>query len=270
MSWVESFLHRLHHGIRRYLPSISLLLAALVAWQVFTAVRQVPDYLLPGPLSIWHTAMREHDLLLQNSLPTLKIALLGYLLALVLGLALAVSIRYSRWIELAVYPIVIGTQTVPLIALAPILVVALGFSILPKLIIVCLVCFFPITVNAVDGFKGVDPDLINLMRSLGARRWMLFRNVEWPAALPAIFTGAKVAVTFAVIGAIWGEWVGSSEGLGWVMIQKEGQLDTGALFAAMAILTIMGIALFASVSIAERLLLPWYHADRALRTSERK
>jgi putative hydroxymethylpyrimidine transport system permease protein len=156
---------------------------------------------------------------------------------------------------------VVTTQTVPLIALAPLLVVLLGFSILPKLILVSLICFFPITVNTVDGLASVDPDMVKLMRSLGAGRWDMFRLVEWPSALPRLFSGAKVAATYSVIGALVGEWAGSYEGLGHVIIQAEGELDTELLFAAFGLLTIMGIGLFTLVACAERLLLPWYRSE---------
>lgn len=246
----------------RTLPPIVLIVAALVLWQIYTVAFNVPDYLLPGPVSIWRSAVDQHDLLIQNTWPTVEVAVAGFLIALILGLGLAIAIRYSRLLELALYPIVIASQAVPTVALASILVVLLGFTILPKLIVVCLICFFPITVNAVDGFKSVDPDLVNLMRTFGAGRWRLFRDVEWPSALPSIFSGAKVAVTFSVVGAIFGELVGSTEGLGYLLTQERAQFQTGVMFAAMGILTLLGITLFATVSLLEKLLLPWYHDER--------
>lgn len=251
----------LRGGIVRSVPSLLVLTGALALWQVLTVVRQVPTYLLPGPVDIWRAGVDEHDLLLANAVPTLEIAVFGFALAAVLALVVAIAIRFSPLLEAGVYPIVIVSQTVPVVALAPVLVVLLGFTILPKLIIVALICFFPITVNAVDGFHSVDPDLTKLMRSLGAGRWRTFRAIEWPSALPFIFSGAKVAVTFSVVGALFGEWAGSSEGLGYLMTQKQSQFDTGALFAAIALLSLIGIGLFALVSVAERLLLPWYHGD---------
>ncbi|HLJ68416.1 MAG TPA: ABC transporter permease [Chloroflexota bacterium] len=242
----------------RLLPPLALLAGAVGVWQIVTVARHVPDYLLPPPAEIWQSAVDQHQLLWDNTLPTLRIALSGFLLALVLGLALAIAIRYSRALELALYPIVIATQTVPVIALAPILVVLLGFGLMPKLIVVCLICFFPITVNAVDGFKSVDPDLVNLMRTLGAGRGRIFRDIEWPSALPFIFSGARVAITYCVIGALYGELVGSFEGLGWLMQQEQSQFNTPLIFAAMAVLSLMGMGLFGLVALAERLLLPWH------------
>lgn len=253
-----------------FIPPVLLIAIGILAWQIIATARNVPDYLLPKPSLIWQTTIDEHDLLIANTWPTLKIAVFGFLISLGLGMVLAIAINYSPQLERAVYPIIIASQTIPLIALAPILVVLLGFTILPKLIVVALICFFPIAVNTVDGFKSVDPDQINLLRTLGAGRWRLFRDVQFPTALPYLFSGTKVAATFSVIGAIFGEWVGSSEGLGYVMIQKESQLDTAALFSAMLILSIMGITIFAVVTVAERLLMPWYHTEKKRNALNRK
>lgn len=249
-------------SILRYLPSLALLALGVAVWQFGVTVGHVPEYLLPAPSAIWHAGVAERDLLLSNAVPTFEIAVAGFGLALALGVLLAVAIHHSRLVELTLYPIVIASQTVPVIALAPILVVVLGFTVLPKLIVVCLICLFPVVVNTVDGFKSVDPDLLNLMRTLGAGRLRLFRDVEWPTALPYLFSGAKVAATFSVVGALFGEWVGSSEGLGYLMQQKMAQLDTAIIFSAMVILSLIGIGLFALIAAAERLLLPWYHDER--------
>ena len=252
----------------RIIPPLLVLALVILVWQVYNTVRNVPDWLVPSPASIWQTTIDERDLLLQNTVPTVEIAVFGFLLALALGLVLAIAIRYSRVVEIALYPILIGSQSVPLLALAPILVIVLGYSILPKLILVCLVCFFPIVVNAVDGFKSVDPDLVNLMRTLGAGNrhagfkllLRLFRDVEFPTALPYIFSGAKVAATFSVVGALFGEWAGSSEGLGYLLTQSQSQFNTPVIFSAMLILTALGISMFLAVVAAERLLMPWHRA----------
>src|SRR5947209_3895470 len=166
----------------RVLPPLLLILLAGIAWELYVDLAHVPDYILPGPLGILRTAVNEHALLLQNAVPTFQIAVFGFGLALVTGTVLGVLIHISRSLETALYPIVIASQTVPVLALAPVLVVLFGFTIVPKLIIVALVCFFPITVNAVDGFKSVEPDLVRLVRSLGGSRWSVFRIVEWPSA----------------------------------------------------------------------------------------
>jgi ABC-type nitrate/sulfonate/bicarbonate transport system permease component len=245
----------------RILSPVLLVLLAGVVWELYVDLAQVPDYILPGPLGIARAAVNQRDMLLQNAVPTLQIAVFGFGLALFLGTALGTLIHLSRALETALYPIVIASQTVPVLALAPVLVVLFGFTIVPKLIIVALVCFFPITVNAVDGFKSVEPDLVRLVRSLGGSRWTVFRTVEWPSALPFLFSGAKVAVTYSVIGALFAEYVGSFEGLGHLMTESQSQFNTEGLFAAVGVLTLIGIGLFCAVGAAERVLLPWYHGD---------
>lgn len=247
----------------RVLPPLALVVFGLLLWQAYVTAARVPDYLLPGPLEIWRGGIAQRALLAVNAVPTIEIAVLGYALALVLGLALAIAIRYSRLLRTAVYPLVIVSQTIPMIALAPILVVLLGFTILPKLIIVALICFFPIVVNTVDGFESVDQDLVNLMRTFGANRWQILRDVEWPTALPYVFSGAKVAATFSVVGALYGEWAGSTDGLGYLMIQKESEFDVTIIFAALVILAALGMSLFLLVALAERLAMPWQRGDHA-------
>ncbi|HZS93486.1 MAG TPA: ABC transporter permease, partial [Chloroflexota bacterium] len=247
----------------RAVPPILLLALLLAVWQEWTVWARVPAFLLPGPVAIWHALVGQRALLLDNTWPTLEEAGLGFLLSLAFGFALAVAIRSSRLLEGALYPLVIASQTVPVIALAPVLLVLLGFTVLPRLVVVCLVCFFPVVVNTVDGFHSVDRDLTNVMRTLGAGRWSMLRLVELPAALPYFFSGAKIAVTFSVVGAVFGEWVSSSAGLGWLMIQEQAQMDIAVLFAAMAVLTVMGIALFLAVWAAEWLCLPWRRAGTA-------
>ena len=248
--------------VLRYLPPLSLIALGIAIWQIWTVVGNVPDYELPSPSSIWQNALDNHDLLLQNAVPTGEVALLGFLISLGLGLTVAIAINYSHLVELTLYPILVVSQTIPFIALAPVLVIILGFTLAPKLVIITLVCFFPIVVNTVDGFKSVDPDQVDLLRTLGAGRWRLFRDVEFPTALPYVFSGTKIAATYTPIGAIFGEWVGSSEGLGHVMIQEQGQLDTPLVFAATVLLALMAVALFIGVSVAERLLMPWYHTEK--------
>jgi ABC-type nitrate/sulfonate/bicarbonate transport system permease component len=249
--------------LSRVLPPLALVLFGLLLWQAYVTVARVPDYLLPGPLAIWRGGIDQRALLAVNAVPTIEIAVLGYALALVLGLCLAVAIRYSRHLRTAVYPLVIISQTIPMIALAPILVVLLGFTILPKLIIVALICFFPIVVNTVDGFESVDQDLVNLLRTFGANRRQILREVEWPTALPYVFSGAKVAATFSVVGALYGEWAGSTDGLGYLMIQKESEFDVTIIFAALVILAALGMSLFLLVALAERLAMPWQRDDHS-------
>jgi ABC-type nitrate/sulfonate/bicarbonate transport system permease component len=252
------------------LPVLLLLLGGLV-WQGVVTLGTVPDFVLPSPTQIWAAAVADRGLLVSNAIPTVEIALGGLVLALVLGVGLAVAIASSPTLRATVYPLVVGSQTVPVLALAPVLALLLGYSVLPKLIIVCLVCFFPITVNMVDGLRSVDGDLLNLLRTMGAGRLQLLREVALPSALPYLFSGARVAATFSVIGALFGEWAGSYSGLGYLMQQRQAQFDAAGLFAAIAALTLLGITLFGAVTLLERLLIPWHRpAGDALLRGERE
>jgi putative hydroxymethylpyrimidine transport system permease protein len=160
-------------------------------------------------------------------------------------------------IRRAVLPLLIASQSVPTVVLAPVLVLVLGFGIGPKLAVIALFCFFPIAVNTIDGLASVDREYVRMMQTLDASRLAIFRRVEFPSALPSIFTGMRIGATYAAIGAVFGEWAGASEGLGWEMLQAKGRLDTPLVFAAVAIVTAIAIALFLLVALLERLLIPW-------------
>jgi NitT/TauT family transport system permease protein/putative hydroxymethylpyrimidine transport system permease protein len=175
----------------------------------------------------------------------------------VAGVGFAVALHLSEALRRAFYPLIVASQTVPIIVIAPILVVWFGFGIAPKLAIIALICFFPITVNTLDGLRSVDPELLKLMRSLGAGRWQSLRRAEAPAALPYFFSGAKIAVAVAVIGAVFGEWAGSSAGLGHLMLQASSQLLTARVFAAVAVLSAFAIVLFALLAATERRVAWW-------------
>ncbi len=190
-------------------------------------------------------------------LVTLEEILLGFLISVAAGVGIAVLLHLSPSLRRAFYPILIGSQTVPIVVLAPILVILLGYGILPKLIIVALICFFPIVVNGVDGLRSVDDDLIRMMRTLHGTRWGIFKRVEFPAALPSFFSGMRIAATFAAIGAVFGEWSGSSQGLGYVMLAATPNLLTARIFAAIVLLTVVALMLFGVVSLLERILVPW-------------
>jgi putative hydroxymethylpyrimidine transport system permease protein len=190
-------------------------------------------------------------------LVTLQEVLLGFAIAAAAGVGLAMALHLSPVARRAVYPLLIGSQTVPIIVLAPILVILLGYGIGPKLVIVALICFFPIVVNGIDGLRSVDPELIRMMRTLDASRWAILRRVEFPAALPSIFSGLRVAATFAAIGAVFGEWSGSNQGLGYVMLAATPNLLTARIFAAIVLLTAIALVLFGVVSLLERIFVPW-------------
>ncbi len=242
----------------------TLVFAALIgAWQVaattgaIAGALHLEDFLVPAPSNIATSLWDNRSLLADNAWVTLKEVLLGFGCALVAGLTFAVALHLSETLRRATYPLLVASQTVPIIVIAPILVVWFGYGIGPKLGIVALICFFPITVNALDGLRSVDPDATKMMRTLDASRWQTFRRVEAPTALPYAFSGAKIAVAVAVIGAVFGEWAGSDSGLGHLMLQDNAQLETARLFASVTVLSAMAIALFGLLALAERRIVTW-------------
>ena len=236
----------------------ALLLAALVAgWEVAAQAGWVEDYLLPAPSEVARALVDDRKLLLEDAWVTGQEVLLGFALALAVGVAIAVALHVSGLLRRAVYPLVVASQAVPVVVIAPILVIWFGFGMTPKLIVIALICFFPIVVNTLDGLRAVDPAQAKMLRTLGADRWALLRRLELPAALPFFFSGAKIAVAVAVIGAVFGELVGSDAGLGHAIQVGMAQLLTARVFAAVVILSAMAIGLFALVSAAERLAVPW-------------
>jgi ABC-type nitrate/sulfonate/bicarbonate transport system permease component len=182
---------------------------------------------------------------------------LGLACALVVGLGFAAAMRRWTAVRLTTYPWIVASQTIPIVVIAPILVTWFGFGIGPKLAIVALICFFPITVNALDGLRSADPEAIKVMRSLDGSRWQIFRRVEVPSALPSIFTGIKIAVVLAPIGAVFGEWVGASSGLGHLILTDNGQLEVARQFATTAVLSALALALIGLVALAERRVITW-------------
>lgn len=246
----------------RYAPPVIFALLVLGAWQLLVVVTGIPESSLPTPVEVAEAMWQDRALLAENAWVTIKEIVLGYLAAIVLGVGLAIPIATSRMIERSVYPWLVVSQMVPIPAVAPIIVIWTGFDLRPKVIVIMLVSFFPIAVNTIDGLRSADPDLMNLLRTLGARRWRRFRTAQWPAALPFVFSGLKIAAALAVIGAVFAEWVGSSEGLGYLILTFNNQTATAEMFAAITILALIGISLFGIVSLLERLLLPWYHEAR--------
>jgi putative hydroxymethylpyrimidine transport system permease protein len=243
-----------------------LLLVLFGIWELYVDLGGADPLILPPPHQIASSLYTDRSLLWSNFLVTAQEVLLGILVAAVAGLALAIALHLSgRTLRPAVYPLLIASQTVPVPIIAPLLVLWLGFGILPKLVVIALVSFFSIVVTTLAGLSAVDPDLLKLMRTFDASRLRIFRHVELPAALPGVFTGAKIAVAVAVIGAVFAEQAGSSSGLGYLFQQSLPQLLTARAYAAVAILSIFAVALFASLTLAERLALPWAYEPRGER-----
>lgn len=249
--------------------SVLILVGLLVAWEAWVRLGDVPRWQLPAPSIIARELVNSWGLLWENTLITLQEVVLGFLAALVTGLLLAAGIAYSRVLERSLYPLVIASQTIPIIAIAPLLLIWVGYGITPKVIVVALISFFPISVNTVDGLRSVDPDMLNMMRTLGASRWQIFTKLQVPASLPQMFTGIKIGIAVSVIGAVIGEWVGASAGLGYLMTYSQPLFLTARVFAAIVVLSAMGIGLFLLASLVERLMLPWYYTEKRARSLDR-
>ncbi len=247
----------------RILAPLALVLLFLVAWQVAAETGFLADtlgldpLLVPSPSEIATALFEDRAILAENALVTLTEVVVGFALALVIGVGAAVLLHLNEPLRRAAYPVVVASQTIPVIVIAPILVVWFGYGIGPKLAVIALICFFPIAVNTLDGLRSVPRDLIDMMRSLDAGRWRILADVELPAALPYLFSGAKIAVAVAVIGAVFGEWVGASSGLGYLMLQDNAQLETARLFASVFLLSALALLLFGLVAALERLSIRW-------------
>jgi ABC-type nitrate/sulfonate/bicarbonate transport system permease component len=234
-----------------------LLIAFVAAWQGVASLHSVDDLTLASPVETLRALRDDWSLLMHNAGVTLLEVALGLAISVGAGLLFAVAMHLSRSLREAAYPLLVASQAIPIVVLAPIFVLAFDYGIGPKLAIVALICFFPITVNVLDGLHSTEPELLKLMRSLGASRLATLRKVELPAALPFFFSGLRVAATVSVIGAVFGEWAGADEGLGRLVLLGNNQLQTPRVYAGIVILTVMAVALFALVTVAERLACPW-------------
>lgn len=234
--------------------------AALAIWQLYCELSGISESSLPKPTEVANALWTQWGELElgKNAWVTIQEILIGYVAAIALGVILAVVIRSSPLAERALYPWLVVSQMVPIPAIAPILVLWTGFDIRPKIMVIALVSFFPIAVNTIDGLRAVDPLLMRLLRTMKASGWQRFRHAQLPASLPFFFAGLKVAAALSVIGAVFAEWVGSSEGLGYLILVLNNATETAAMFAVIFLLALIGISLFMLVALLQRLLLPWY------------
>lgn len=249
--------------MRRWLLPLALIALLLGAWQVAASTGAIAnalnlqDFLVPSPGEIAESLWDNRGLLAENAWVTLKEILLGILCALVVGVGMAVLMHRWRLLRDAAYPLIVASQTIPTVVIAPILLVWFGYGIGPKIFVVALFCFFPITVNALDGLRSVDPAALKMMRSLGASRWQRFRRVEAPAALPSLFSGIKIAVVFSPLAAVFAEWVGAEAGLGRLIQSDLAYYEVARQFAAVAVLSAMALVLIGLTTLAERHVVTW-------------
>jgi NitT/TauT family transport system permease protein len=248
----------------RLVPTL-VLVGMFVVWEIAVHVLRVPPYLLPPPSMLLLRIVADWRLITDNSWVTLQEVLVGFGLAAAVSIPLAALLQRFRTLEEALYPLLVSSQTIPKVAIAPLLVVWFGFGSFPKVLIAFLVCFFPILVDTLTGLHALPREVRWLARSMGASGWDTLVKIRIPAALPNIFSGLKVASTLAVVGAVVGEFVGSDRGLGHLLIVANGTMNVQLAFAVLIVLSVMGVALFAAVEALERALLPWHVSQRMAR-----
>ena len=242
-------------------PLIFLFLL-VICWDLAIRLLKIPPYQVPAPKDVIITLWQDWPKLLAEAVPTTIATVEGFILSALFGIPMAMLIVGSRTVESYVYPLLVFSQSIPKIAIAPLFVVWFGFGMMPKVLSAFLLGFFPVVVSAVQGFKSVEPDMLDLARAMEANRLQIFRMVSFPHALPAIFSGLKVSVTLAVVGAVVGEFVGSNSGLGFVLQRSIGNFELPTMFAALVVLSLIGVILFWLLDVIERLAIPWHASQR--------
>lgn len=248
--------------LRKRAGAFLVFLALFLLWEYAVRLFGVKEYLLPPPSKVWTEFLKRSDTVLLGAWETTKEILGGYLLAVVVSIPLAYAVARSRFIEESVYPVVVFLQIIPKIAIAPLFIIWLGFGFTPKLLIVFLLCFFPIVVASVSGFKSVDPEIMDFSRTTGASPWTMFVKIRLPQALPEIFTGLKVGAALSATAAVVAEFVAADRGLGYLLQQYNGQLETPMVFAIIVLLSLIGLAVYYIVEVIERLVIPWHVSQR--------
>jgi NitT/TauT family transport system permease protein len=241
---------------------VVLVVALLIAWDLGIRLFHIPAYLIPPPLAVIGELARQWQMLVRQSSYTTAATVAGFLLSIAFGIPTAICIANSRTVESYVYPLLVFSQSIPKIAIVPLFVVWFGFGITPKIIAAFLLAFFPIVVSTVLGLKSVEAEMFELARSMGASRTKTFFKISLPLALPAIFNGFKVSITLAVVGAVVGEFVGSNSGIGYVLQTANGNFDLPLMFAALVLLSVIGVVLFFLIDLAERYAIPWHASHR--------
>lgn len=246
----------------RILKPLAVFVAAVVVWQILVDTKTLPNFEVASPTQTGSYMQGHSGLLLSNTATTLEEVALAFLIALVGGVVLAALINHFKLLEEAVLPLLVVSQVIPSIAIAPLLVLLLGFGMAPKVVVAAIISFFPVLVNTLAGLKGVSGDMLNLSRALGTSPWRNLRLFTLPNALPFVFAGARVGVTLSVIGAVVGEFVTAKNGLGYLILEGSSQLNPPLMFSALVVLAVMGIVLFSLVRVAEYAALPWVRAGK--------
>lgn len=244
------------------LAPIIFIAIIIIIWELIARLSLVPAYILPGPVRIVQALIQELPILKEHILVTTLEAVGGFTLAILLAIIFAVAMDHIPLVKKTIYPIIIVSQTVPIVTIAPLFVIWFGFGYLPKIVIVVLVCFFPITVSLLEGFASVEDDLLNLIKSMGASKIQLYRMVKLPAAMPSFFSGLKISATYSIMGATIGEWVGGKHGLGVYMMRVKHSFATDKVFATIIIITLLSGAMLGIIGFVERKTMPWIYKQQ--------
>ncbi len=252
----------LKEKISYYLPVIIFFIITLIIWEIIVQVLNVESWILPAPTAIFEEILKTRSLLIEHSLRTLYESIFGLTVSAAAGILVGTIIFNFRILERTLYPLLVISQTVPIVVLIPLLVIWFGFGLLPKILIVILACFFPVAVNTVDGLNTADKDKVNLLKAMGASGWQIFSKVRVPSALPMIFSGLRISATYSVMAAVVAEWMGSDIGLGVFIVRSSNSYLTARVFAGIVLVSFFSIILFQSVTLLEKFLIPWSNSSK--------
>jgi ABC-type nitrate/sulfonate/bicarbonate transport system permease component len=246
----------------RIWPPLLLVAAGLAGWQWLVTALAIRPQVLPSPVRVLVQGWAFREQIWANTVPTLQVTAVGFTVSLVLGWALAIAVDFAGWLRRALTPLLVASQTLPIIAIAPLLIIWFGFGLLPKVVVIALVTFFPVAVGLIEGFAATDRHATNLLRSMGASRWQQFRYVRLPGALPSFFTALRIGITYAVTGAIFAEYAGATAGLGIFMNLQKNSFRTDLVLAAVLVTALLSVTLFGLTYLVQRLLIPWFGKER--------
>lgn len=236
-------------------PPIILVAILIVLWQVVVIVFKIPNFLVPLPTAVGRALVTNWNMLIQNMYVTVQEILIGFVVGVAIGFALALLVVSSRLVGRMLSPLITVAQVIPKVALAPIFLIWFGYGMLSKIVITVVICFFPVVLNSIKGFTTVDQDLLDLLKSLAASRKQVFLKAQLPNSLPYFMAALKISMTFAIIGAVVGEWIGASHGIGYVMLVASSDFENPLLYAAIIVISVVGVILVAVVDLAESLLM---------------
>lgn len=238
-------------------PAVTVVVLSIAVWQIYVEVSGIRPQVLPSPGRVLTQGWAQREAIAENAAATLQVTLVGFAVSLVLAWLLAIAVDFSPWLRRAFVPLFVVSQTLPIIAIAPLLIIWFGFGLLPKILVIALATFFPMAIGLIEGFAAADRDARALLATMGAGRWQQFRYVRLPSALPRFFTSLRIGITYAVVGAIFAEYAGATAGLGIYMSQQKNSFRTDLVLAAVAVTAVISVLLFVSTFVVERVVAPW-------------